>query len=82
MAIELIIATITLIILIFFIIHKKNNKKIKPQVDIEKKDQKSNTEPKTHHIQKPSERPQIELGKNKWLHTTDNFGKMKKGKVL
>ncbi|WP_339659356.1 hypothetical protein [uncultured Polaribacter sp.] len=82
MTIGLIITSITLGVVIFFIIYKRTNIKIKLQFNIDKKNQVSNTELEENQIQKSSERPQKELGKNKWLYTTDNFGKMKKGRVL
>jgi len=83
MTIGLIITNITLGVLIFFIIiYKWTNIKIKLQFDIDKKNQKSNAEAEENRIQKSFERPQKELGKNKWLYTTDNFGKMEKGRVL
>ncbi|UMB61096.1 hypothetical protein MHL31_02575 [Lutibacter sp. A80] len=79
---ELIITSIALGVLIFFIIYKWTNIKIKLQFNIDKKNHMSNAEPEENHIQKSSERPQKELGKNKWLYPTDNFGKMEKGKVI
>tara|TARA_R110000764_G_C10692078_1_gene343981 strand:- start:243 stop:491 length:249 start_codon:yes stop_codon:yes gene_type:complete len=82
MTIGLIITSITLGVVIFFIIYKRTNIKIKLQFNIDKKNQVSNTELEENQIQKSSERPQKELGKNKWLYTTDNFGKMEKGRVL
>lgn len=86
MTIELIITTVILGVLI--IIYKKTN--IKFQFDINKKNQASISESEENHSQKISdsisekshERSQKELGKNKWLYTADNFGKMKKGRVL
>jgi hypothetical protein len=82
MTIGLIITSITLGVLIFFIIYKWINIKIKLQFNMDKKNQISNAKPEENHIQKSSERPQKELGKNRWLYTTDNFGRMKKGRVL
>ena len=82
MTIELIITTIILGVLIFIICKKTN---IKFQFGIDNKNQASIAESEENHIQKPSEkfpeRPRKELGKNKWLYTTDNFGQMKKGRV-
>jgi hypothetical protein len=96
MTVELIITTIILGVLIFIIIYKKTT--IKFQFDIDNKNQGSIYESEENHIQKipeilskkpskgPSgkspERLRKELGKNKWLYTKENFGKMKKGRVL
>lgn len=82
MIIALIITGITIGVLLFFIVYQWNPIKKKLPFNKDKKKQMSAPEQSENHVQKSSERPQKELGKNKWLHTTDSFGKMEKGKVL
>jgi hypothetical protein len=83
MTIEFIITNITLgVLILFIIIYKLTNIRIKYLFEIDKKNQRLNAEIEDNRIQKTFERPLEELGKNKWLYTTDNFGKMEKGRVL
>jgi hypothetical protein len=50
--------------------------KLQSKIDI--KNHELNDEIEENSFQKP----QIKLGKNKWLYTSDDFGKMEKGRVL
>lgn len=79
MTIGLEITIIALGILIFFIIiFQLTSVKIKLQFKIDKKNLELNAKIEENRFQKY----QKKLGKNKWLYTTDNFGKMEKGRVL
>jgi hypothetical protein len=54
--------------------------KLQSKIDI--KNHELNDEIEENSFQKPFEKPQIRLGKNKWLYTADDFGKMEKGRAL
>jgi hypothetical protein len=78
----LIITIIAIGILIFYIIVFQVTTfrmKLKSKIDI--KNHRLNDEIEENSFQKPFEKPQIEIGKNKWLYTADDFGKMEKGRV-
>jgi len=77
-----IIITIIAFGILFFIIFQLTVVKKKLQFEIDKKDQELNAEIEENRFQKYFEREQKELGKNKWLYSTDNFGEMEKGSVL
>jgi len=77
-----IIITIIAFGILFFIIFQLTVVKKKLQFEIDKKDQELNAEIEENRFQKYFEREHKELGKNKWLYSTDDFGKMEKGSVL
>jgi hypothetical protein len=75
----LIITIIAIGILIFYIIvFQVTTVRMKLQSKIDIKNHELNDEIEENSFQKP----QIKLGKNKWLYTSDDFGKMEKGRVL